>query len=89
MYGQYIIYVVLTYSAALAMAALSVYVWRRRTTAPVATPFAWTLALVGLWSLMDGIWTIVPSQAIALICYKLAYIGVAFVPVDWIIFALQ
>ncbi len=89
MYEQYIVYVAFTYSATLAMAILAVYAWQRRVTAPAALPFAWVLALVGLWSLMDGIWVLVPSQAIALACYKLSYIGVAFVPVAWLVFALQ
>lgn len=89
MYSQYIVYVALAYTVALALFILTVYVWRRRAAAPAATPFAWLLALVCFWSLMNGIWILVPSQTMALVCYKLAYIGVAFSPVAWLVFTLQ
>ncbi|MBN1890879.1 MAG: PAS domain-containing protein [Thermoflexales bacterium] len=89
MYLQYIIYITLAYSVTLILASLTVYVWQRRTSAQAAATFAWTLALTALWALMDGIWIAVPSPAIALFCYKLAYLGVALIPVTWLIFALQ
>jgi signal transduction histidine kinase len=88
MYWLYV-YTILTYLVTVLLAGLAVYVWRHRATTPAAVPFALVLALAGWWALMDGVVMISPTLAIAHTCYKLAYVGVAFMPVAWLIFALQ
>jgi len=88
MYWQYTPYVLPSLVAAAVSAALALYTWQRRP-APGATPFALLMVAVVVWSLghalelgstdllTKGFWT------------KIEFLGVAFVPVMWLAFALQ
>ncbi|HPH96280.1 MAG TPA: diguanylate cyclase [Anaerolineaceae bacterium] len=84
----YLIYFYPIWFSALISAIMAVYAWRRREVAG-AQVFAVFLLDVAAWSVLTGLLELSRSPEIALIFYKLRYIGIATVPVLLLIFCLQ
>jgi len=85
---QYNAYVPPLVAAAAVSAALALFVWRRRP-APGTVPFVWLMLAVTEWSLGYALElgsTDLPGK---LFWAKVQYLGIVFVPLAWLVFALQ
>ena len=85
---QYNAYVPPLVAAAAVSAALALFVWRRRP-APGTVPFVWLMLAVTEWSLGYALElgsTDLPGK---LLWAKVQYLGIVFVPLAWLVFALQ
>jgi len=88
MHWQYNLYVLPLVVAAIISAALALYVWRRRP-APGAVPFTLLMLAVAEWTLAYALELGSADLPSKHLWAKVQYLGIAFVPVMWLVFALQ
>jgi len=74
--------------AALTSAASTVFAWHRRAT-PGAVSFAFLSLAVAGWSLGYALELSSAAESLKLFWAKTQYLGIAFVPLTWLTFALQ
>ncbi|MCA1899400.1 MAG: PAS domain S-box protein [Chloroflexi bacterium] len=77
----------LLFAAALFSLGLSVYIFTRRR-APGSTALGVLALLIAEWSLTYGLEIAAPDLAQKILWGKAQYIGIAFIPFSWLLFAL-
>lgn len=70
------------------VAVLSVLAWRQRPRAG-ATPFAVVMLCATWWAATTGMEIVATSQRWLIFWSQLQWLGIAFVPVGWLLFALE
>ncbi len=66
---------------------ISAIIWKRRRL-PVARTFYWVLLFVFIWSISRFIVMLFDDQETRVLVSKFQYIGMAFLPVAWLVFSL-
>jgi PAS domain-containing protein len=82
-----VLYVVLTSGSAAMTAVLATYAWRYRSE-PGARQFAGLMAAVTAWSVFAVGTLLFSDPVIHGVFERLQYLGIAFLPVPWLLFAL-
>jgi PAS domain S-box-containing protein len=88
MYWQFTPYVLPVIASAVVSAAVAGFIWRRRP-APGATSFCLLMLAVAQWSLAYALELVRVDLSTILFWDNVAWIGSAFAPTLWLIFALQ
>jgi PAS domain S-box-containing protein len=83
----FLITVLLFIAAAIAIAAMQAS-WQRRAT-PGARYFAWMMLAVAIWTLSSAFEYAVDSYPVKIYWSKIQYLGIAPLPVFWLLFALD
>ncbi|MDY7019068.1 MAG: histidine kinase N-terminal 7TM domain-containing protein, partial [Chloroflexota bacterium] len=89
MHLVYTPYIIPMLVAAVVSAALSAYVWQRRSTAPGATALALLMLALTVWLVTEALCIVNTELSTRLISAKVEYLGIVSVPVLWLVFALQ
>lgn len=84
----YWLYVTSLPAGAILTAGLAVYAWRRRP-APGATGFTWAMLILASWSLIAFRQQFTSTYQELYVWQKIGYIVVVFVPMAWMVLALQ
>lgn len=74
--------------AAILLAMLAVYAWGRRRAAPGTLAFIALVSLTAWWSFTYSLELATSDPATMLLWVKLEWIGIALLPVAWLLFAL-
>lgn len=72
----------------LVAAAVAVHAWQRRAT-PGGGPLAGLMFTVAWWSLFYAAELFVADVPMQLLCTRIQYFGIAFLPLFWMVFALD
>src|SRR6266581_2558515 len=88
MHWQFTPYVFLVIASAVVSAAVAGFIWRRRP-APGATSFCLLMLAVAEWSLAYALELVSADLSTILFWDNIAWLGSAFAPTLWLIFALQ
>ena len=83
----YLPYVLIMLLAAAVAGWVSAYVWRRHTV-PGGTYFAWLMAAVAFWALLNAIEYSLVHIPTRILCSKISYPAVVSVPPLWFLFVL-
>ncbi|MFC7058566.1 histidine kinase N-terminal 7TM domain-containing protein [Halovenus salina] len=86
--AQLVAYVPLLFVAALFSLAIATYTWRNRTE-PGATPLTGLLIGMAAWAGFYGLGLLTHDLGIRLVWLRLNWMGSGFVPVFWLLFALE
>ncbi len=89
MHWHYTPYLTPLLIAAAISVALTLYAWRRRSSAPAATTFALLMLIVAEWSLGYALEVGGTDLAAKIFWSKVEYVGIVTCPLAWLAFALQ
>lgn len=81
-------YIALLCLSAAITGGVAAYAWRRRDE-PGAGPFAGLMAAVTLWTICSAATLLARDPGIHLLAEQVQWVGIVFVPVFWLLFALS